>query len=254
MFPMKAGLLSLALGLIFMDVRFARAASLTFNPSADTTLQEALPNNNFGDGFGGTSSLRAGGRAQGGRARALMQFNVSSIPAGSTINSVTFTINVAQSHGGSDSVFDLHRVTAAWGEGNKTDHGGSTASAGEANWNSRFAGSSAWATPGGDFLAAVSASQTIGGFGAYTFNSTATLVSDVQTWVNNSANNFGWLLNSESELTGGTIRRFGARGTPEVAQPTLTINFTPVPEPSTWAILGIGLAGLLWKARSRRKA
>src|SRR5947207_6033449 len=158
----------------------ARSATASFNPTADTTLMESAPNNNFGDG----TSFQAGGRRQGGRTRGLFGFDLSSVPAGSSISSVTLTLNMtATPHdGGVNSVFDLHRLNDSWGEGNGSDHGGSAAGAGQSTWNNRLGSGTPWTTPGGDFAAGVSASRSMTGSGSYTFSSTVGLVSDVQGW------------------------------------------------------------------------
>jgi hypothetical protein len=224
-------------------------ASVSLHPVADTTLQSAFSGNNFGDG----TSFQAGGRRQGGVARGLLQFDIAgSVPAGATVTSVSLSLNVtATPSGGANSIFDLHSVLQSWGEGNNTDHGGSPADPNEATWNNRFAPGSPWTTPGGLFSATVSASRSIAGNGAYTFASTAQLVSDVQSWLNNPANNFGWELMSESENTPTSIRRFGSRDSGASA-PTLTVNYTPVPEPGTIALFGIGGGLALWVAWRRR--
>ena len=82
--------------------------TVTLRPVADTTLQDAFPNNNFGGG----TTVQAGGRRQGGRARALLRFDVAAIvPAGSTINSVAVTLTVVKTPtGGANSVFDVNRL------------------------------------------------------------------------------------------------------------------------------------------------
>ena len=253
MIPTKARLfcvIPVAFGLIFLDeAPAARGASANVAAVADTTLQSAYPSENFGDG----TSFQAGGRRKGGSARGLLRFDLSgSVPAGATINSVTLTLSVtATPVGGPNSLFDLRRVQASWGEGNKTDHGGSTATAGEATWTSRFTGSSLWGSPGGDFSGVVSASRSVGGNGSYTFASTANLVSDVQNWVNDPGNNFGWIVMSESENIGASIRRFGNRNSGAFA-PLLTVNYTAVPEPGTWAVILLGGAAL-WRSGMKRK-
>ena len=233
--------------LVLCQAFAAQAATVILNPTADTTLQEAFPNNNFGDG----TSFQAGGRRQGGRTRGLMLFDVaSSVPAGSTINSAALTLSVVGvPSGGFNSLFDLNRVLASWGEGNGSDHGGSPAGANQTTWNNRFGTSgSPWTSAGGDFSATVSATRSITGFGSYTFSSTANLVSDVQGWLNSPANNFGWLLRSESELTATSIRRFGSRDDPSNS-PLLTITYTPVPEPSSLTLLAGGALVLAWRTR-----
>src|SRR5712664_1132256 len=224
-----------------------QASTVSIHPTADTTLQEAFPNNNLGDG----TSFTAGGRRQGGRTRALLLFDIAgNIPAGSIVNSVSLTLNCIQApSGGVNSTFDLDRLLASWGEGNGSDHGGSTAGPGQATWNNRFGSSgSPWSTSGGDFSPTASASRSVAGFGSYTFASTAGLVADVQAWLNSPANDFGWLLRSESELTGTSIRRFGSRDSGASA-PTLTISYTPIPEPAILSILGLGLAVVVWRSR-----
>jgi hypothetical protein len=220
-----------------------QAATLSIHPTADTTLQEAYPTYNYGDG----TSFTAGGRRQGGRTRALLLFDIAgNIPAGSIINSVSLTLNVtAVPLGGLNSTFDLNRLLASWGEGNGSDHGGTPAGAGQVTWINRFGSSgSPWTTSGGDFSSTASASRSIAGVGSYTFASTAGLVADVQGWLSSPASDFGWVLRSESEVSGTTIRRFGSRDSGATA-PTLTISYSPIPEPATVSILGLGLfAGL----------
>jgi hypothetical protein len=226
-----------------------QAATVSILPTADTTLQEAFSNNNFGDG----TTFTAGGRRQGGRTRALLLFDIAgNIPAGSVINSVTLTLSCLQDpSGGINSTFDLNRLTASWGEGNGSDHGGTVAGPGQATWNNRFGSSgSPWVTAGGDFFSTASASRSVAGTGNYTFASTAGLVADVQGWLSSPANDFGWLLRSESELTGTTIRRFGSRDAGASA-PTLTISYTSVPEPASFAIFGLGLATVVWRSKKK---
>lgn len=130
---------------------------------------------------------------------------------------------------------------AGWGEGNGSDHGGSAAGANQATWNNRLGSSgSPWTTAGGDFSPTVSATRAIAGFGTYSFSSTANLVSDVQ----------GWLVQSESEVTPTSIRRFANR-TDVPNAPTLTIQYTAAPEPTT---LSLGALGLLAGGLFRRRA
>ena len=154
------------------------------------------------------------------------------IPEGSTITQVQLTlklIDVPQG-GGVGSVFGLQRLLRSWGEGAKTAGIGEPASPGEATWNMRFAPGTAWSVPGAssptDFVANESVSITVKGTGTYTFVSTTNLVADVQFWIDQPTNNFGWIMISHSESTAATARRFGSREDSRNA-PALTVVFIP---------------------------
>jgi hypothetical protein len=148
--------------------------------------------------------------------------------------------------GGPASVFDLNRMLSNWGEGNGSDMGGSPGLAGQSTWLTRFGAGSPWTTPGGDFFTTASATRSIGGFGSYTFASTAALVSDVQGWLSSPSSNFGWMLRSESETTATTIRRFGSRND-TANSPVLTIQYTVVPEPCAASLIGLGVLLMGWR-------
>jgi hypothetical protein len=150
----------------------------------------------------------------------LFKFDVSQLPAGAIINSVSVRLTVApQLPGGGPtaSTFDLHRVLQAWTETQVT-------------WNSRLAGTP-WSSPGArgasDSASQASASVPVSGAGNYTFASTSSLVADVQAWVGHPENNFGWLLQSENETSPKTARHFATReyGNPS-GFPSLTIDYS----------------------------
>ena len=120
--------------------------------------------------------------------------------------------------------FELHKLLADWGEG--TSHApmgegdGAPATPNDATWRHRFFDSLFWATQGGDFSATVSASQSVDVIGQYTWNS-AQMVADVQSWSDNPASNFGWLVLGD-ETTIATAKRFDTRE--NTSPPMLTIN------------------------------
>jgi hypothetical protein len=84
--------------------------------------------------------------------------------------------------------------------------------------------------PGGDFSPTASGVKAIGASGAsYTWSSTVQMVADVQSWLNNSTTNFGWLLQADELQT--TAKRFASRESAVPTQrPLLTIAYTePAP-------------------------
>lgn len=225
----------------------ANADLITLQPTADTALFSGNPNNNLG----GHTNFAAGTMANGSLSRALIQFNsAASIPTNSIIHSVTLTLAVTAAASATPSSFELHPLLTGWGEGNKTGQTGAPASTGEATWNARFAPGTLWGTPGGqsgiDFAAASSGSTSIGGVGSFTFGSTSGLVADVQNWLNNPGSDFGWLLLNANESDANTARRFASREDGLGRGPLLSIDFSPVPEPSTLGLFGLGAMGLLW--------
>ena len=225
----------------------AFADSVTLTSTADTHLFEPAPDNNAG----GNPTFISGANFSLKRSRGLIKFNpVGQIPANASIQSVALTLTCTQvPFSPTDSIFDLHRLLVAWGEGTGTSTSGDAGRAaltGEATWNNRFHPSTAWSTPGAaapvDFSSTVSASKLIQNVGVYTFSSTSTLVADVQQWLTSPSTNFGWILISESEDTTGTHRMFASRESPDNNKPTLVVQYT-VPTPVTPQIKSIQRVG-----------
>jgi hypothetical protein len=135
-----------------------------------------------------------------------------------------------------DEVYSFHRVTADWGEG-ESDSGdpggmGTPAVAGEVTWLSRFHGVALWSTPGGEFLAADSASLEISRISPnpeeniYEFAGDP-LADDVRLWVTNPNSNFGWILIGEEDGS-RNARRFHSSESPRTeSRPLLTVTITP---------------------------
>jgi hypothetical protein len=204
--------------------------TVQLTPSKDATLFSENPNNANSKGtafFAG----RVGGAGSGGFRRALIGFDLSSIPAGSTINSVNLRLTVNKVRGTTSTPFSLHRLNAAWNEGTSAvgatvpDGQGEAATPGDPTWANRIFPGTPWATPGGDFNSTASATTNITTVGNYTWTS-AQLAADVQAWVNSAATNFGWLLKS-NEVTQLQAKRIGSRESPTVAErPVLTVVYT----------------------------
>jgi hypothetical protein len=212
------------LGLFLALVCRMHGATVTLEPSGDTSLFQGSQFNNLG----AVTNLISGTTGVG-LSRALLKFNVAgSIPSNATVTSAKLTLRVVKlPTGGVDSNFDLHRLVLDWGEGEKDGAIGSQATVGEATWDDRFFSQAPWtaagATAPGDFLTEVSSTTFVGGFGSYDFTN---LVGDVQFWLSNPASNFGWILISETEGTGQTAKRFGSKEDADPAErPKLVIDY-----------------------------
>src|SRR5262249_30715572 len=121
---------------------------------------------------------------------------------------------------------------ANWGEGgsNSGEPGGrgDIAQLNDATWTDRFFGASPaqkWATAGGDFNSAVSASApaavTVGAGIFYQFS--GNLAADVQKWLDTPSSQFGWLIKATSESP-GSAQRFDSRETLTGIAPSLSIT------------------------------
>jgi len=212
--------------LVLLGTVTTHADTTTLSSSADTFISSLNPN--FNDGA--NSWFDAGTDNILGVRRGLVRFDLSSIPAGSTVTSAVLHLTVNKvPPAPSTSQFDLYRVAAAWNEGNKVGLNGAQATTGEATWNARMFGVANWTVPGAlsDVSGGVSASTAVSPVVGDSFSwASAGLVSDVQYWLDNAANNFGWLLVCEAESTresviGFTAREGGAGG------PTLQVGYTP---------------------------
>jgi spore coat protein A, manganese oxidase len=207
----------------------AVADTVTLQATSDVTLYSEAD-----DKANGAGDYVFVGQTNGGKWRRTVQrFDVSGIPAGSTITSATLTLHMSRTVAGNQTL-RLHRVLQDWGEG-ASNAGGEegdpvNAMLNDATWRYRFydpnnqSGSPQWTTLGGAFVAGVSASTVVGNVGFYSWSS-AGMVSDVQAWLNNSAGRFGWIMIG-NETANMTAKRFDSRTNPTVARrPVLTVVY-----------------------------
>ena len=203
---------------------------VTISPSKDNTLYESaagsLSNGAGNHFFAGRTGPTSGSLIR----RGVIAFDIAgSIPAGSTIDSVTLSLHMSRTVSGAQNV-TLHKLLADWGEGSSNapgfEGGGAAASPGDATWVHRFFNTANWASVGGDFFPFFSSSASVGGIGSYTWGSTAAMVSDVQSWLDNPATNFGWLLKG-NESASTTTKRFDTKeNTTPANRPVLVVDFT----------------------------
>src|SRR5881392_2861432 len=221
--------LILAAALVGIGPSLASATSISINPIIDNTLYEFVVvdgdrSNGVGDHF------FAGKTDQAEIRRGVLAFNIAgSIPAGSTITSVSLTMNMSRTLLNTARTVELHKLLADWGEGTSHAPGeegdGAPATTNDATWRHRFFDTIFWTMQGGDFSATVSASQVVGPVGQYTWSS-AQMVADVQLWLDSPTSNFGWLVLGD-ETASATAKRFDTRES--ASPPVLTIQYIPGP-------------------------
>jgi hypothetical protein len=255
--------------LAFCSAATVHATVVTLGTSQDTSIFA----NNVNNSDGGGPGLFAGDNGTGSPRRALLEFNLSSIPAGSIITNVQLTLTLGQVGGATTATIGLFDVTQSWGEGTAESGAsgiggtgqGAMASTGDATWDAAFYSSTSptlWTSPGGDHAATASASLFLGTntlSTAFTWGSTAQMVADVQGWVNNSSTNDGWELINADESDPNTLYGFYSRewdnahfGGSSTQVPALQVTYTPAPEPSS-SLLAAPAALALLSTRARRR-
>ncbi len=236
----------------------AQAVSITLFASKDAAIYEDSTSSPRGRSNGAGDYLFAGRNGNGGgnlAMRSLIAFDIaSSIPAGATIDSASLSLFNTSPITFGNTLVSIHRVLGDWGEGPSVppfagqggEANGATPVAGDVSWLDRFTGTpgAVWTNPGGDFVPSASATTLVLDEGFDYAWSSAQAAADVQSWLDNPSQNFGWILiGNESAIA----KRFSSRTGPEV--PFLDIEFTPIPEPSLPLLTGVSLMAFLSRRR-----
>lgn len=204
----------------------ASAGDEVLGASKDNTLYEdAAGSLSNGSGW----HCFVGVTAQPALRRALLAFDLSSIPAGATVVGCELTLNMSQTISGETDV-SLHRALAQWGEGASDALGeegrGAPAEPGDATWLHTEYDAVFWSAPGGDFVQAASATTPVAFQGPYTWSSPG-MVADVQAWLDGQEPNHGWVVLGD-ESGGVSAKRFDTRENPDGnSRPGLRVLFVP---------------------------
>jgi hypothetical protein len=233
------------LGLLAAAAAQCRADTLSLTPSRDTSI---FSENDNSEGKG--TSLYVGRTNGNPLRRGLVDFDLSTVPAGATVTGVTLKLHLNKTGPGPGGTITLHRLLDDWGEGTSGTGSGSggrggAPTANSSTWNFTFYQTTRWTTAGGDFDSAASAGKAADAPGFYTF-SDPQLTTDVQSWLADPTKNFGWILIG-NESTRGSAVRFDSREASAANRPSLAITFS-VPEPASV----VSLAGLSLCLRRRR--
>ena len=249
------------LPLLLLCAGHVAADTLTLEPSADSTLyQPASQTPEVADSQGPNLFL---GRIVGGlRRRVLLRFDLTTLPAGATIDDARLELTVSQTISGAVSVA-AHRVTTDWQEGSAETAPplpvgqGAPPGANDPTWTLSAFPATPWTNAGGDFAAVASGAFTLDGAADYLVPLPAGMLADLVAWQGTPASNLGWILVSDETQSPPTAKRIGsAENTTAATRPRLVIEYTPlappqplvpavpVPSASPWLLLGLAL--LLW--------
>ncbi len=204
------------------------AETVVLEPVADAAIYEE------GDFANGSGSYLFAGRTENRNGaverRSLIAFDIAgAVPAGAAITEVSLELTMSRTISGSQTV-ELRRVIESWSEGPSDAPGqegaGAAAGAGDVTWMHREFPNSTWMMPGGSTSSgSASASQQVANTGPYSFGSSSEMVSDVQAWLDGSADNFGWALLIPSSAV-GSAKRFNSReNSDQSSRPKLTVTY-----------------------------
>ncbi len=233
---------TLAFWLTLAGVLSAQGTTVSVGALRDNTLYFD-PNGGLSNGAG--IYCFAGTNLVGQARRALLAFDIASaVPSNATITSAELQLHMSQTIAGPVAV-SMHRVLESWGEGSSYasdgQGGGAPATAMDATWIHRSFPAAPWSTPGGDYDPAASATIMVDDSGGYLFGTTSALVADVQSFLANPTQNFGWLLRTD-ETTSPTAKRFATKEHPTPSsRPTLIVTFS-IPAASVQST-GVGCTG-----------
>lgn len=183
------------------------AVTTSVGAAADCTIFSGSPTSAAQCG-GGSNNL-AGTDGNGQFYRAMISFGNLDIPAGSTVNSATLSIDVLGAFGSTAAtVVDMTRGFAA----------------GAATWNT-YDGVHPWSTAGGDFNATPHTVDTVSAAGGVSFSIPAL----IQPWADGT-NTVRQLM-----IVGftGTGNVFSFANQASGNGPALSVNYTPPPPPTT---------------------
>ncbi len=206
----------------------AMADEITIGADRDSCIYDEF----FPTGNGSGQHMFCGKNNAGSQRRFMIRFDIAgAVPAGATIDNVRLELFMSRTDTGS-FVYTLHRMTRDWGEGASdpggNEGGGIDAVKGDATWDEAWYPNDPWVTPGGDFDAIVSASQTVNLEGPYVFGPANGMRDDVQAWLDDPSMNFGWIMVApETAPLIASSKRFDSRqhAMPD-KQPRLVISFT----------------------------
>jgi hypothetical protein len=144
---------------------------------------------------------------------ALLKWNLASIPVGSTVQSVSLSLNVTDA---SSNAYELYELSRSWTESQATWK----VAANKSNW--QIAGAEGAADHAANVLGVVTATTA----GTKTITLNAAGVAAVQRWVDNPSSNFGLILQDYANGNKDELA-FSSREAAAAIRPQLQIVYAP---------------------------
>lgn len=191
---------------VTISFRQGSLPSSSYVGASDATLRQASPTANSGST---TSCEIDGDDGNGADLSCALRWDVSAIPPGSTVQSVSLTFRVVDS---SSNVYDIHALKRSWIES-------------QISWDQATA-STSWSTPGamGSNDRGVHIGTLTGSTGTRSAVLNANAVSAVQGWVDGQTN--AGIIISHPTHTNGLDVATAQHGTSSY-RPTLTVTYLP---------------------------
>jgi hypothetical protein len=223
---------------LLLDFTFAQT-EVEIPAFKDNTIYETFESDDgpLSNGMGVHFFAGVNGNQGGNRIlRGLIHFDLQDyIPADAIISEASLVLSMNQTNSGVQTV-SIYPLLRDWGEGASDapqgEAGGTSALDNDATWlhtfyeiNNPDNPNSLWTNNGGDFNAEASASIEVNLEGVYTWGSTEAMVNDVQNWLDNPQENFGWIIRGD-ESGEVTAKRFISKDDPEGSNPQLLISYT----------------------------
>lgn len=181
--------------------------TIALTATADTYIDGGHATTNYGT----AGSIFVDGKPDHG---ALLKWDLSSIPAGSTLQSATLSINVT---GASADTYEIYELKRTWSEPQATWKKSNSST----NWQS--AGAQGALDRGSTVLGTVTASAT--GLRTVVLNAAGLAV--VQGWLNNPATNFGFVLQDYANGTDDDLVFSSREATVAANRPQLQVVYAP---------------------------
>jgi hypothetical protein len=205
----------------------AQAQTVVLEPVADTSISRE----ETGESNGAGQHLFVGATGPGGGSalrRALVRFDLTSIPAEARITAVSLAMNVSKTNASAQNL-TLTALTQGWGEGTSDASANegqlTSATAGDSTWLMRIFPATAWTTQGGTIAGTIDASISSNGLGTRTWTCAA-MVATAQGWLASPDSNNGWLVRNTVETGSNTSIRFDSSENPTAAnRPKLTVTY-----------------------------